>query len=119
VGPRAGLNDVEKRKSLTLPGLEFLLLDCQARSQSLYRLSYPGSLWKYNTRFIYLYSIYSNHFSRKPSFMSLDRDLNARHSEREKLIVVSRCKQTTLNVHEMEQHNCPHDDQEGNELILN
>jgi hypothetical protein len=43
VDPRAGLDDVEKRKFLTLPGLELRPLDCPARSQSLYRLSYPGS----------------------------------------------------------------------------
>jgi hypothetical protein len=36
VDPRAGLDDVEHRKFLTLPGLEL-------RSQSLYRLRYPGS----------------------------------------------------------------------------
>jgi hypothetical protein len=40
VGPRAGL-DVEKRKFLTLPGLELRLLSRPALSQSLYRLSYP------------------------------------------------------------------------------
>jgi hypothetical protein len=44
VGPRAGLDDVEKRKFLTLPGLELRLLGRPARSQSLYRLLYPGSL---------------------------------------------------------------------------
>jgi hypothetical protein len=37
VNPRAGLNDVEKRKFLTLPGLELRPLDLEARSQSLYR----------------------------------------------------------------------------------
>jgi hypothetical protein len=37
MGPRAGLDDVEYRKLLTLPGLEFRPL-----SQSLYRLRYPG-----------------------------------------------------------------------------
>jgi hypothetical protein len=42
VGPRAGLEDVEKRKFLTVPGLELLLLGGPARSQSLYRLPYPG-----------------------------------------------------------------------------
>jgi hypothetical protein len=42
VGPRTDLHDV-KRKLLTLPGLKFLLLCRPARSQSLYRLSYPGS----------------------------------------------------------------------------
>jgi hypothetical protein len=44
VDPRAGLDDLEKRKFLTLPELELRLLRHQARSQSLYRLRYPGSL---------------------------------------------------------------------------
>jgi hypothetical protein len=43
VDPRAGLDDVEKRTFLTLPGLELLPLGRPARSQSLYRLNYPGS----------------------------------------------------------------------------
>jgi hypothetical protein len=43
VNPRAGLDDVEKRKFLTVPGLELPPLGLPARSQSLYRLSYPGS----------------------------------------------------------------------------
>jgi hypothetical protein len=43
VDPRAGLDDVEKRKFLTLPALELLPLGRPARSQSLYRLLYPGS----------------------------------------------------------------------------
>jgi hypothetical protein len=42
VDPRAGLDDVEKRKFLNLPGLELRLLGRLARSQSLYRLSYPS-----------------------------------------------------------------------------
>jgi hypothetical protein len=33
VGPRAGLNDVEKRKFLTLPGLKLRSLGRPARSQ--------------------------------------------------------------------------------------
>jgi hypothetical protein len=33
VGPRAGLDDVENRKFLTLPGLELRLLGRPARSQ--------------------------------------------------------------------------------------
>jgi hypothetical protein len=41
---RAGLNDVEKRKFLTLPAFELRLLGRPARRQSLYRLSYPGFL---------------------------------------------------------------------------
>jgi hypothetical protein len=42
LGPRAGLDDVEKRKFLTLPGLEILPLGRPASSQSLYRLCCPG-----------------------------------------------------------------------------
>jgi hypothetical protein len=42
VNPRAGL-DVEKRKFLTLPGLERQPFGRPARSQSLYRQRYPGS----------------------------------------------------------------------------
>jgi hypothetical protein len=42
VGPRTGLDDV-KRKILSLPGLELRPLGRPARSQSLYRLGYPGS----------------------------------------------------------------------------
>jgi hypothetical protein len=38
VGPRAGLDDMEKRKFLTLPGLELRPLGSPARSQSLSRL---------------------------------------------------------------------------------
>jgi hypothetical protein len=44
VGPRVSLDDVEKRKFLNLPGLELRPLGRSARSQSLYRLRYPGSL---------------------------------------------------------------------------
>jgi hypothetical protein len=43
VDPRVGLDDVEKRKFLTIPGLELRPLGRPARSQSLYRLRYPGS----------------------------------------------------------------------------
>jgi hypothetical protein len=45
VGPRTGLDDVEERKFLILPGLELQPLGRPARKQSLYRLSYPGSSW--------------------------------------------------------------------------
>jgi hypothetical protein len=38
VGPRTGLDDVERRKILPLPGRELRPLGCPARSQSLYRL---------------------------------------------------------------------------------
>jgi hypothetical protein len=43
VGPRAGFDDLEKRKFLTLLGLEIRPLVRPARSQFLYRLSYAGS----------------------------------------------------------------------------
>jgi hypothetical protein len=43
VGPRTGPEDLEKRKFLTLPGLELRPLGHPARSQSLYRPRYPGS----------------------------------------------------------------------------
>jgi hypothetical protein len=43
VDPRASLDDVKKRKLLTLAGLELRPLCRPARSQSLYRLLYPGS----------------------------------------------------------------------------
>jgi hypothetical protein len=46
VGPRAGVDDVEKRKFLTLPGLELRPLRRPAYSQSLYRLLYRGSQFK-------------------------------------------------------------------------
>jgi hypothetical protein len=45
VDPRTGLYDVEKRKFLTLTGLEFRPLGRPARSQLLYRLRYPGSCY--------------------------------------------------------------------------
>jgi hypothetical protein len=43
VGPRGGLDDVEKREFLIPLGLELRPLGSPARSQSLYRLRYPGS----------------------------------------------------------------------------
>jgi hypothetical protein len=43
VDPRAGLDDVETTKFLTLQGLELRPLGRPARSQSVYRLRYPGS----------------------------------------------------------------------------
>jgi hypothetical protein len=45
VGPKAGLDNVEKRKFLTLLGLELRPLGHSGRSQSLYRLRYSASLW--------------------------------------------------------------------------
>jgi hypothetical protein len=44
VGPRAGLDDMEKRKFLPPPGLELRPLGRAASSKSLYGLRYPGSV---------------------------------------------------------------------------
>jgi hypothetical protein len=44
--PRAGLDDVEKRKYLILPGLELRTFGRPTHGQSPYRLRYPGSLLK-------------------------------------------------------------------------
>jgi hypothetical protein len=44
VDPRAGPDDVERRKFLTLPGLELRTLGRPARNQSLYRVRYPDSV---------------------------------------------------------------------------
>jgi hypothetical protein len=47
VDPRTGLDDLEKWKFLPPPGLELRPLSRPARSQSLYRLRYRGSLdWR-------------------------------------------------------------------------
>jgi hypothetical protein len=51
VGPRAGVDDVEKRKFLTVPGLELRTLGHPACNQSLYRLRYPGS---YAEKFVFI-----------------------------------------------------------------
>jgi hypothetical protein len=67
VDPRAGLNDLEKRKFLTLPGLELRHLIHPAHSQSLYRLRYPGSHRTYYL--IYLFNdVVSNRFFIGPIY---------------------------------------------------
>jgi hypothetical protein len=64
VGPRAGLDDVEKRKFLTLLRLELRPLGRPSRSQSLYRLPYDGSYnniicdYKLRGLFIICYPVY-------------------------------------------------------------
>jgi hypothetical protein len=55
VGPRTGLDDLEKRTFLPLSGLELLLLGRPAFSQSLYRLRYSGSQYILHS-IIYTYS---------------------------------------------------------------
>jgi hypothetical protein len=53
VNPRAGLDDVEKIKYLTVPGLELRPLSHPARNLSLYRLRYPGSILTIADLYIY------------------------------------------------------------------
>jgi hypothetical protein len=43
VVPRAGLDDVKKRKFFTIQGLELRLLSFPARRQSLHQVRYPVS----------------------------------------------------------------------------
>jgi hypothetical protein len=52
VDPRASLDDVEKKKFLTFPGLELRQLGRPARSQSLYRLSYPHNIRMYKYMYV-------------------------------------------------------------------
>jgi hypothetical protein len=60
VDPRAGLDDVEKKKFLSLPVLQLRPLGHPARSQSLYRLSYPGFLSSKRTEFEHFFkSVYT------------------------------------------------------------
>jgi hypothetical protein len=56
VAPRAGLDDVDKSKFFTLPGLELRHIFHPSRSQSLYRLRYSGSVVEHNIVW-YFYSI--------------------------------------------------------------
>jgi hypothetical protein len=58
VGRRTSLEDVERRKISPLPGIKLLPLGRPTRSQSLYRLPYPGSSYYY----YYYYYYYSNNY---------------------------------------------------------
>jgi hypothetical protein len=49
----ADLDDVEKRKLFTLPGLELRSLGRLARSQSLYLLRYPSSFHEWSSLWIF------------------------------------------------------------------
>jgi hypothetical protein len=62
VDPRASLDNVKKRKFLTLLGLELRSLDCPAHSQSLYRLHYPSSHDQRvgNNKWLYNYTQHSS-----------------------------------------------------------
>jgi hypothetical protein len=55
MGRIAGMDDMEKPKFLTLPRLEHQHLGRPARSQSLYRLRYRGSIFLYKHSFTATY----------------------------------------------------------------
>jgi hypothetical protein len=88
VDPRAGVDDLEKRKFLTLPGLELRPLSRPARSQSLYRLSYPGSYmlqqqyYKINNMFKQTYYSLLNNtaISKSEIFRRLERKFVGKYS---------------------------------------
>jgi hypothetical protein len=80
LGPRAGL-DMEKRKFLTLPGLELRHLGRPACSQSLYRLRYPGSLFTLVLDGSYRSAYCSGRFiPRRSPLCPLDRNLSGSQS---------------------------------------
>jgi hypothetical protein len=71
VDHRAGMDDMEKRKFLTLSGLELRPLSRPARSQSLYRLSYRCSSSKQRCRTKLKFVLESSH---RQAFQSRDGD---------------------------------------------
>jgi hypothetical protein len=77
VGPRASVDDVEKRKFLILPELELRPLGRPARSQSLYRLLYPGS---YCNSTSIVKSISVSHYQKLFLFKSIALNIRAVHS---------------------------------------
>jgi hypothetical protein len=64
---RTGLDDVERGKFLTLPGLELRSLGPPTGSQSLYRLSYRGSHIRI---FVFLDSRRIKYSEVNPEFLS-------------------------------------------------
>jgi hypothetical protein len=57
MGSRTSVDNEEKRKFLTLPGLELQPLSRPAQSQSLYRLHYTN-LWSCEIRTIFISFVY-------------------------------------------------------------
>jgi hypothetical protein len=53
VGPRAGLDAAEKKKFLTLPGLELQLLVRPVSGHSLYRLHYLSCNWSLCRKYLW------------------------------------------------------------------
>jgi hypothetical protein len=71
VDPKVDLYNVEKRKFLSLPGLELQPLSRPACSQSLYRLLYPGSSLKIIP---FKYFTYTNIFKHNATLCNIVRD---------------------------------------------
>jgi hypothetical protein len=71
VDPRTGLDDVEKRKLLTLAGLELRPFGRPARSQELYRLRYPKSMLGYKIKYSYYPKLVSMLISNRISTAEL------------------------------------------------
>jgi hypothetical protein len=59
MGPRAGLDEMEKWKFLILPGLELRPLGRPAHTQPLYGLRYPGSPLAFKTPEFKSYNIHN------------------------------------------------------------
>jgi hypothetical protein len=70
VGPRAGLDDMDKCKFLNSPGLELRPLSRPVRSQSLYRLFYGDSYYE-----TYLSSNYNVEGGVIPNLLPTDHSL--------------------------------------------
>jgi hypothetical protein len=66
MGPRTGLDDVEKRKMLSLLTLELRPLGRPALSQSVYRLRYLGSRYYYYVSLCALCTASFNHLDVIP-----------------------------------------------------
>jgi hypothetical protein len=74
VDPKAGLDNLEKRKFLTLSGLQLQPLGRPARSQSLYRLGVPGSptfngCLIFNIPILYLFRIFKINELKKQNIL--------------------------------------------------
>jgi hypothetical protein len=71
MGHRTGLDDLKRTKFLILSGLELRPLGRPARSQSLYRMRYPGSYIIYERYLWYLIDLEGLSRSRKPKLTAV------------------------------------------------
>jgi hypothetical protein len=82
MGPITGMDDVEKRKFLTLPGFDLRPLGRPARSQSLYWLRVTYTSITYSWKLFFSYFIlkrrfirqYHNHLNRRAQAPVMQRD---------------------------------------------